>query len=103
MKYIDLSICKDILIDNFLLKCENYSIESILNEACLTCKDGYGPMPINNTNDNSNTNYKKCSLPPEGYYFDKITQTIKSCYSTCKTCYKGASNFSHNCLECMKI
>ena len=100
LKHIDLSICKDILIDNFLLKCENYSIESILNEACLTCKDGYGPMPLNNTNDNSKTNYKKCSLPPEGYYFDKITQTIKSCYSTCKTCYKGASNFTHNCLEC---
>ena len=100
LKHIDLSICKDILIDNFLLKCENYSIESILNEACLTCKDGYGPMPINNTNDNSNTNYKKCSLPPEGYYFDKITQNIEPCYSTCKTCNKGASNFTHNCLEC---
>ena len=96
--HLDLSFCQDILIDNFLLKCQNYSIESILNDACLTCKDGYGPMPINNTN--SNNNYKKCSLPPEGFYYDKITQNIEPCYFTCKTCNKGASNFTHNCLEC---
>ena len=92
--HIDLSICDNIISKNLFVKCQNYSFESILNESCLSCKDGYGPIPVSN---NTHTDFFKCIIPPEGYYYDKIKMT---CFTTCKTCNKEGFIDTNNCLEC---
>ena len=67
----------------------------ILNNSCLTCKKGYGPLD-NETSDK----YMKCYPIQEGYYLDEESKTIKQCYSSCKICDKGGSYDKHNCNKC---
>ena len=94
---IDLSICDNIISNNLFVRCQNYSFESILKESCLSCKDGYGQIPVSN---NTHTDFFKCITPPEGYYYDKIKMNIEPCFTTCKTCNKEGFIDTNNCLEC---
>ena len=77
-------------------KCASYSIESILQDKCISCENNYGYYPIyNNTNDT----FIDCYSSPEGYYLDN--NVFKPCYPTCKTCAINGNDINHNCIECL--
>ena len=38
---LDLNICKDLFKKFETINCLNYSIESIINDECITCKEDY--------------------------------------------------------------
>ena len=40
---IDLNICYDDLLNNEIMKCSNYSIESVLDGLCISCSDSFAP------------------------------------------------------------
>ena len=97
---INLDICQDIFdISERVINCSQYSIESINNGECISCKEGYYPL-----NDESSTiinSFIKCYKSIEGYYFDEITKKFNPCYHSCKVCGdKGYNINSHNCVEC---
>ena len=94
---LDLRICSN---ENFkITNCSTYSLKSILNDLCVSCKEEYFPI----YNDPLNIDpYLKCYKDPERYYLDKILSKYKLCFSSCQNCDKqGNSNF-HNCLKCDK-
>lgn len=94
---LDLRICSN---ENFkITNCSTYSLKSILNDLCVSCKEEYFPI----YNDPLNIDpYLKCYKNPEKYYLDKILSKYKLCFSSCQNCDKqGNSNF-HNCLKCDK-
>ena len=41
LKIIDLNICRDYIDKDEIINCKNYSIKSIINDECISCKDGY--------------------------------------------------------------
>ena len=50
---LDLNICDDIIKNNEIFKCSNYSIESLLDDLCISCYDLYHPKFDENPNENS--------------------------------------------------
>ena len=94
---LDLSVCENIISNNILTNCSQYSIESIHEDSCLSCKKGY--YPIYNEDSINNNLFKKCYKNPEGYYLSK-EEYYKKCYSRCKICDSDGNNVIHNCLEC---
>ena len=96
---LDLNICGDSLVNNEISKCNNYSIESFLDDLCISCYESYYPIYNDVLNKNS---YIKCYHDPKGYYLDNNDKNYKKCYSSCETCgLKGNSTY-HNCLSCSK-
>ena len=87
---------------NEIINCSTYSIESIINNSCLTCKNNYYPIydnsSLNNNGFNSNNSYIKCYNSLEGYYLDN--NKYKPCYHLCKKCKQEGNEFNHNCEEC---
>jgi len=92
---LDLSICSN---ENFkITNCSTYSLKSILNDLCVSCKEGYFPI----YNDPLNIEpFKKCYKDPERYFFDKTISKYKLCFSSCQNCDKEGNNDFHNCLKC---
>ena len=82
-----------------LEKCYKCSKESIKQNLCISCNDGYYPKynEINNVN-----SFIDCYQSPEGYYLDEINgeKFYKSCYNSCKKCNKSGNETNHNCIEC---
>ena len=47
---LDLDLCENIFnVNEKLINCSEYSIESIINGECLSCKEGYYPLYIEST------------------------------------------------------
>ena len=82
-----------------LEKCYKCSKESIKQNLCISCNDGYYPKynEINNVN-----SFIDCYQSPEGYYLNEINgeKFYKSCYKSCKKCNKSGNETNHNCIEC---
>ena len=94
---LDLNICNDILSNNEITKCSNYTIESLLNDLCTSCYDSFYPIFNNPLDTNS---FVKCYKSPQGYYLDNDDQFYKKCYLSCSTCDKKGNYTNHNCLLC---
>ena len=64
---LDLNICNDTLMNNEIRKCSNYTIESLLEDLCISCQEHFYPfysdIPYSNP-------FLKCYNNPEGYYLD---------------------------------
>ena len=89
------------LVDNCYLKsniskCASYSLESIINNACLSCENNYGYYSLE---ENINKPFTECFKGPLGYYLDPDSNVFKKCYHLCKTCNESGSNENPNCLE----
>jgi len=96
---INLGFCQNIFDTNEkLINCSKYSIESIINGECISCKEGY--YPLYNVSSSTNNSFIKCYKSIEGYYLDDNANIFKPCYHSCKACGKGNDTNSHNCLEC---
>ena len=102
---LDLKLCEDVLINNNnqlnsndIIKCDNYSIDSILNDSCITCATGYYTKYEDILN---NDKYIKCYKSIDGYYLDK-TKYFKKCYESCDLCEKEGNDTYHKCLKCKK-
>ena len=95
MSKLDLNICSN---EKFkLVNCSKYSLDSILKDLCISCKEGFYQI----YNDSLNIYpYIKCYKDPERYFFDKTINKYKSCFLSCQTCNKEGDNISHNCLTC---
>ena len=80
------------------IKCKICSMESLNNDLCISCNDGYYPM----LNDKSNKgNFINCYNGNMDYYFlDFDTKLYQPCYYSCKTCDKKGNSLNHNCLTC---
>ena len=86
------------LIDKCNIKCGICSLESELNNLCITCnfKNDYYPK-FNNI---SNSNYFiDCYNDLEGYYL--YNNSFYQCYETCKKCSEKGNEEKHNCIECI--
>ena len=93
---LDLTLCND--NKNEIAKCSNYTIESLLQDLCITCIYSYHPKYEDNNNQNS---FIKCYKNPEGYFLDKDNY-YKKCYSNCQNCTQQGNNENHNCVSCKK-
>ena len=94
---LDLNICKDSLTNNEIKKCSNFTIESLLEDSCISCQESFYPIYIETSSSNS---FIKCYNNPEGFYLDLNDNTYKKCYSSCQTCDKKGNSTNHNCLKC---
>ena len=61
---LDLNICNDTSMNNEIIKCSNYSIESILVDLCISCIPHYYHIYNDTSNKNS---FVKCYNSPRGY------------------------------------
>ena len=82
-----------------LIKCFKCSKESLNQNLCLTCNEGYYPKENDNNNIDS---FIDCYNNPQGYYLDNNdgNPIYKLCYETCSKCDIGGSITYHNCAEC---
>jgi hypothetical protein len=94
---LDLNICKDSLTNNEIKKCSNFTIESLLEDSCISCQESFYPIYIETSSSNS---FIKCYNNPEGFYLDLNDNTYKKCYSSCQTYDKKGNSTNHNCLKC---
>ena len=94
---IDLNICYDDLLNNEIMKCSNYSIESVLDGLCISCSDSFAPKYNDSLNKN---NFIGCYKEPKGYYLDNEDKFYKECYQSCETCDEQGTDINHNCLKC---
>ena len=97
LKKLDLSICENI-INNSITNCSIYSIESILEDSCINCKDDYYPIYNNEfLNDNP---FKNCYKNLEGFYLSQSDKAYKKCFHTCEICSEGGDEENHYCDIC---
>ena len=89
---IDLEICNNTNINNFLSNCSLYSIESLINDECISCKKGYYPI--------YNSKPGKCFKSVKGYYLDEKNLIFRQCYNTCLSCEIKGNEINHNCTIC---
>ena len=97
LKRMDLSQCENNKDIFEMAKCEKYSIESIMNNLCLSCNKNNGFYELYNE---TNKVFKSCFKNINGYYLDNDNQVFKSCYSTCSTCENEGNETNHNCNTC---
>ena len=79
---LDLNVCNETLKNNEIYKCSDYSIESLIDDLCISCINTYYPKykdTINNPN-----SFIKCYNSIKGYYLDN--NIFKKCYKTCESC-----------------
>ena len=79
-----------------LEQCKICNIESLTQNLCTKCEEGFYPI----FNPQISNNYSNCSKEPEGYYLDEQDKIYKPCYITCKTCCLKEDTNKHNCLKC---
>ena len=94
----DKTICKC-----FDEKCELCSEESLKQNLCHSCNEGYYAIFNDSTNQG---NWFNCYKDPENYYLKEITKNNKNekyyvnCYPSCKYCISGGNKDNHQCLNC---
>ncbi len=79
---------------NETTNCSHYSIESLINDECITCKNSYYRVYKEY---NNSKGYYKCVKSLKGYYLDNQDSFFKLCYNTCLTCDIKGNNYEHNC------
>ena len=87
-------------IDKCDIKCENCSLESKINDLCITCnnKENYYSKYNDSSNNNSFINCYNKEF--EGYFLDNISKTYIPCYSSCKKCDEFGDEENNKCTEC---
>ena len=90
---LDLNLCNHIFNNNYIINCSNYSIESFLDDSCISCKESYYPMY-----DNTKT-FVKCYKDLKGYFLDN-NNYYRKCYESCEICDIGGDIYTHNCKKC---
>ena len=94
---LNTNICGDYITNNEIAKCEDYSIDSFIEDLCISCLDPYYPI----INDNlSKGSFIKCYKEPKGYFLNSENKYYQKCYSSCDTCNKEGKETNHNCLSC---
>ena len=86
-------------IDKCKIKCKNCSLESTINDLCLSCniKENYFPI----FNKSNLEDFIDCfNITPEGYFLDNKNNNYKPCYVSCKRCIKFGDEINNNCIEC---
>ena len=86
-------------IDKCNIKCKNCSLESSINDLCISCNIKENYFPIFN-NSNLETFIDCFNKIPEGFFFDNENNTYKPCYLSCKKCIKYGDEINNNCIEC---
>ena len=84
-------------LKTWLSKCASYSIESIINNKCLSCENKFDYYPKYS---NYNDSFIECYNSIDGYYLDGKDKVFKKCYPTCKKCYIIGNEERNNCLKC---
>ena len=82
--YLNNSILKT--IDKCDIKCSNCSLESMLNDLCISCNINESYYPKYNDSSNNNSFINCYNYEFERYYLDKEEKIYKSCYYLCKNC-----------------
>ena len=83
-------------LKTWISKCASYSIESIIDNKCLSCENNFGFYPLYN----KSNSFIDCYNSIEGYYLDEENKEFKKCYQTCKTCINSGNEVEHNCISC---
>ena len=76
-------------------KCKECSKESLQEQLCILCNDGY------QTIEEDGSNFVFCYKEVDGCYLDKNDKISKKCYSLCKRCFGGGDENNHNCKVCI--
>ena len=76
-------------------ECSDCSEESLENDKCITCAEGYYPKIIE-----KNEPFKKCYQNPPKYYLNSISQFYENCFDSCQYCFGKGNKESHNCISC---
>ena len=77
-------------------KCKECSSESLNQNKCISCNDGYYPKE-----EERNNEFKNCYDKLEGYFLDENDHYLKKCYSSCKECTKKGDKANHSCSKCI--
>ena len=87
----------DEMINNCDIKCQNCSLDSQINNSCISCNiyEGYYPKYNDILENNS---FIECYNFLEGYYLDN--NTFKPCFYSCKECNNSGDVYNNNCLAC---
>ena len=85
------------------IKCKNCTLESILNDLCLSCNnknDYYSIINYSNYGNNEDKFSYCINENPLGYFFDYNESIYKPCYNTCKSCSSFGNIIDNKCLSC---
>ena len=103
LQKLDLNLCKEVTVNNnnilninFIIKCSKYSIDSILDNSCITCREPYYPKYEDIL---KNKTFVKCYQNIEGYYLYE-NKYFKKCYESCDLCEIEGNITNHNCIKC---
>ena len=85
------------------IKCSNCSIDSELNNSCISCNnnEGYYTKFINEQN--NNVSFIQCFKKDEiglGYYLDNESKIFKPCHEACKACTNVGNSENNYCTDC---
>ena len=105
LQKLDLNLCKDVIVNNnnilnnnIIIQCSTYSIDSIIDNSCITCREPYYPKYEDIL---ENKTFIKCYHNIDGYYLYKDNY-FKKCYESCALCEKEGNINNHNCIKCKK-
>ena len=79
--------------------CSNPSISNAITMLCTSCKPNYYPL----IKEDLTMNCYLESDVQDGYYFDRNTNTFKSCDPSCKRCYGPIDGDNTNCISCNTV
>ena len=89
-------------LDKCNIKCSNCSIDSELNNLCISCNNDESYYKKFNEETN-NELYVQCYNKEEiglGFYLDNENKIYMPCYETCKICTNGGNIENNNCIDC---
>ena len=87
-------------LDKCDIKCSNCTIDSLLNDLCISCNNSAGYYRKYNDSLNENEYINCYNEEPNGYYLDNEEKIYNPCYSTCKACTGKGNIDNHQCSEC---
>ena len=79
--------------------CSNPSISNAITMLCTSCNSNYYPLIKVDLTMNC---YLESDVQ-DGYYFDRNTNTFKSCDPSCKRCYGPIDGDNTNCISCNTV
>ena len=87
-------------LDKCDIKCSNCTIDSLLNNLCISCNNSAGYYRKYNDSLNENEYINCYNEQPNGYYLDNEEKIYNPCYSNCKACTGKGNIDNHQCSEC---
>jgi hypothetical protein len=64
---------------------------------CTSCNKGF--IPVSDIPGNCLSN--NLSSPPNGYFYNQITNEFSRCFKTCNSCSKAGNEINNNCINCI--